>query len=137
MDIVKMTRELGAAIQQDERYLSFQKAVAANEADKGLNDIMAKIQLIHSSYQQEAASEQPNEQKLKAYDEEFTNYYSQAMANENMQNYEAARKEIDDMMQYITGILALCIRGEDPQTCEPEQHEHDCGGECGECSGCN
>ena len=34
MDIIKMARELGAAIQQDERYLNFKKAREANEADK-------------------------------------------------------------------------------------------------------
>lgn len=32
MDIIKMARELGAAIQQDERYLNFKKAREANEA---------------------------------------------------------------------------------------------------------
>ena len=40
MDIIKMARELGAAIQQDERYLNFKKAREANEADKPLNDLI-------------------------------------------------------------------------------------------------
>lgn len=31
-----------------------------------------------------------------------------------MRDYEVARAEIDEMMHYITGILALCIQGEDP-----------------------
>ena len=40
------------------------------------------------------------------------------------------------MMHYITGILALCIQGEDPATCEPEEEHHHCGGDCSGCSGC-
>ena len=36
MDVIKLTRELGAAIQQDERYLAFAKAKEANENDRYL-----------------------------------------------------------------------------------------------------
>ena len=35
MDLIKLTRQLGAAIQQDERYLAFQAARKANEEDEG------------------------------------------------------------------------------------------------------
>ena len=45
MDIIKMARELGAAIQQDERYLNFKKAREANEADKPLNDLIGELNL--------------------------------------------------------------------------------------------
>ena len=61
--------------------------------------------------------------------------YKKVMDNEHMRDYEVARAEIDEMMHYITGILALCIQGEDPATCEPEE-EHHCGGDCSGCSGC-
>ena len=33
MDIIEITRQLGAAIQQDERYLAFHEARKTNEAD--------------------------------------------------------------------------------------------------------
>ena len=62
MDIIKLTRELGAAIQQDDRYAKFQAAQKANEEDKDLNDLMGKIQLVHMSYQHEASKEAANEQ---------------------------------------------------------------------------
>ena len=39
MDIIKLTRELGAAIQQDDRYAKFQAAQKANEEDKDLNSM--------------------------------------------------------------------------------------------------
>ena len=136
MDIIEITRQLGAAIQQDERYLAFQEARKTNEADTDLNDLINKIQLIHMSYQHEAAKDDANEEKLAAYDKEFTEVYQAVMANENMQKYEAARQAVDEMMNHITGILALCVQGEDPKTCEP-QEEHHCSGECGSCGGCH
>ena len=70
---------------------------------------MGKIQLVHMSYQHEASKEDANEQKLAAYETEFNDLYKKVMDNEHMRDYEVARAEIDEMMHYITGILALCI----------------------------
>lgn len=132
MDIIKLTRELGKAIQQDERYLKFVAAREVNEADTELNDLVGKMQLIHMSYQHEASKEDANEQKLQAYEEEFMGIREKIIANPNMANYEAARMAIDEMMNHIVGILTECIKGEDPETCEPPQ-EHSCSGNCSSC----
>jgi cell fate (sporulation/competence/biofilm development) regulator YlbF (YheA/YmcA/DUF963 family) len=131
MSLEKLTRELGKAIQQDERYLAMQKAIEANEKDTALNELMSKIQLIQVSYQHEASKENPDEGKMKAYDEEFRGVYSEIMMNENMRNYEMARKELDDLMNYLTGILAMCVNGDDPETCDPTAHQ--CSGDCSGC----
>ena len=137
MDIIKMTRDLGSAIQQDERYLNFSKARETNENDKELMDLIGEIQLIQLNFQQEAAKEDADEEKLKAYNENFEKVYAKFMSNEKMQAYEKARAEIDKLMNYVMAILGLCVNGEDPYTCEPEEEHHDCGGECSSCSGCH
>lgn len=137
MDVIAKARELGALLQQDERYTAFVAAQKASEEDTALNELLARIQLIQMSFQHEAAKEDKNEQKLEAYDKEFGEIYTQIMANPNMQAYQAARGEIDSLMNYINGIFALCLQGEDPATCEPQQEQHDCGGECSSCSGCH
>ena len=135
MDLIQMARALGAQIQQDERYLSFMAAHNANERDEELSELIGRVQLVHMSYRHEAAKADANQQKLSAYDEEFSGLYKQVMAHPLMQQYEAARDEFDALMKKITGILALCARGEDPQTCEPED-KPGCGGDCGGCAGC-
>lgn len=141
MSLEKLTRELGKAIQQDERYSALQKAIEANEKDTALNELMSKIQLIQISAQHEASKENPDEGKMQAYNEEFQGVYTQIMMNPNMQAYEKARKDIDDLMNYLTGILAMCVNGDDPDTCDPKAHQ--CGGDCSGCScdcgdeGCN
>ena len=136
MDVIEITRQLGKAIQEDERYARFVVAREANEKDDALNELVGKMQLVHMSYQHEASKEDANEQKLEAYEEEFMGIREKIMANENMKNYEAARAEIDAMMNYIVGLLTECVRGEDPETCEPPK-EHECGGECSSCGGCH
>lgn len=138
MDIIKLTRELGAAIQQDERYLKFTKAKEANENDQELNDLMGKIQLVQMNYQVEASKEAPDAEKMHAFEEEFNDVYTKLMDNEKMQTYDAARAEVDEMMNYIMQILGLCVNGADPATCEPPKpEEHSCGGSCSSCSGCH
>ena len=137
MDIIKLTRELGAAIQQDERYLAFTKAREENEKDTELNELMGQIQMVQMNYQLEASKEEPDSAKMQAFEEEFNTLYTKFMANGKMQAYDAARTEVDSMMNYIMQILSLCVNGADPATCEPEKHDHECGGSCSSCSGCH
>lgn len=137
MDIIKLTRELGAAIQQDERYLAFTKAREENEKDTELNELMGQIQMVQMNYQLEASKEEPDSAKMQAFEEEFNTLYTKFMANGKMQVYDAARTEVDEMMNYIMQILSLCVNGADPATCEPEKHDHECGGSCSSCSGCH
>ncbi|MGN0467871.1 MAG: YlbF family regulator [Acutalibacteraceae bacterium] len=135
MDVIKLTRDLGAAIQQDDRYLRFAQIRDTNEKDAELQDLMGKIQLVQMNYQREASSEKPDSAKMGNYELEFNDLYNKFMQNEKMVAYEEARKEIDSLMNYIMQILGLCVNGADPATCEPEP-EHDCGGcSCEECGG--
>lgn len=138
MNVIELTRQLGAAIQQDERYLAFAKAKEANEKDEALNALMGEIQMIQMNYQMEASKEEPDSAKMQEFEAEFNAKYEAFMANENMQKYDEARAQVDSMMNYIMQILGLCVNGADPATCEPEQqHEHSCDGSCSSCSGCH
>lgn len=135
MDLIQMARELGAAIQQDERCIALNLANKANEEDSELNDLMGQMQIIQMNYQKEAdKQEDADQEKLDAYNDSFTKVYNQIMEKPAMQSFQVARHEVDILMKYITGILSLCVRGEDPATCEPEP-EHECGGECSSCGG--
>ena len=137
MSVIELTRQLGAAIQKDERYLAFAAAKEANEKDEALNALMGEIQMIQMNYQMEASKETPDSAKMQEFEAEFNAKYEAFMANENMQKYDEARAEVDSMMNYIMQVLGLCVNGADPATCEPEQHDHSCDGSCSSCSGCH
>ena len=137
MSVIELTRQLGAEIQKDERYLAFAAAKEANEKDEALNALMGEIQMIQMNYQMEASKEEPDSAKMQEFEAEFNAKYEAFMANENMQKYDEARAEVDSMMNYIMQILGLCVNGADPTTCEPEQHDHSCDGSCSSCSGCH
>lgn len=136
MDVIEKARELGALLQQDERYIKFAAAQKANEEDEALNELIAKLQMVQLSFQHEAGKEDKDDAKLQELDTEFGQLYTQVMANPKMQDYQAAAQEIDELMKYINGIFTLCLQGEDPATCEPKE-EHNCSGECSSCGGCH
>lgn len=136
MDVIAIARELGAALQKDERYLKLAAAQKANEEDTALNELISKLQLVQLSFQQEASKEEKDDAKLQEMDAEFSQLYAQVMANPNMQAYQNAAQEVDKLMKYVNGIFTLCLQGQDPATCEPEE-EHHCSGECSSCGGCH
>ena len=137
MDVITAARELGKAIQLDERYSAFKAAQKANEDDIELNGLIGKLNLIQLSYQNESAKEEPDQKKLEGMDSEFRDIYGQIMLNENMRKYEEAKNDVDGMMNYVIQLLTLCVNGEDPETCDPAKEETEgCGGNCASCGGC-
>lgn len=138
MEVIELTRKLGAAIQDDERYAQFEEARKANEADTELNNQIGQINLLQMSYQQEAAKgEEADQKKLEDFSKEFEQLYREVMLNANMVRFDAAKTAIDEMMQEIMDILTLCLQGQDPATCQPESHGHHCDGSCDSCGGCH
>ncbi len=137
MTVIELTRQLGAAIQEDARYKEYEAARKANEADAALNELIAKINILQMNYQNEAAKgEDADAAKMESFAKEFEELYREIMLNGNMVKFEAAKAGIDDMMNEIMGILALCVDGQDPATCTPAE-EHHCDGSCSSCSGCH
>lgn len=136
MDVIEITRQLGEAIQQDERYIAFMEAKRANEEDMELNAMIGKLNLVQMAYQNESGKEAPDEQKLSDMDKEFQQLYGDIMLNENMKRYEEKKQTVDDMMNYLIGILSQCVNGADPATCEPVSADGECTGSCSTCGGC-
>lgn len=136
MNVIELTRQLGEAIQQDEKYIAYMEAKQANEEDMDLNAMIGKLNLVQMSYQNESGKDAPDEKKLEEMDNEFRQLYGDIMLNENMKRYEAKKQELDDMMNYLIGILSQCVNGAAPATCEPVSETGDCTGSCSTCGGC-
>ena len=137
MDVIQAARELGKAIQSDERYLAFYEAKKNNDEDIELNGLMGKLNLLQLSYQRESEKENPDQDRLARWDEEFRQTYAEVMLNGNMRVYRERKQAVDDMMSYVINLLTLCVNGEDPETCEPKPKDDGaCTGSCSTCGGC-
>ena len=135
MYIIEMTRELGRALQNDERYIAMMSARQASDEDQALQEAIGEFNLKRMAISNEAQKDDRNEETLQRLNEEFRGVYQKIMENEHMLRYNDAKNEFDALLQRMTGILSLCADGEDPETCDYDAAS--CGGNCSSCAGCH
>ena len=135
MDIIEMTRELGRALQNDERYIAMVTARQASDEDQALQEAIGEFNLKRMAISNEAQKDDRNEETLQRLNAEFRAVYQKIMENERMLRYNDAKNEFDALLQRMTGILSLCADGEDPETCDYDAAS--CGGNCSSCAGCH
>ena len=118
MDIIEMTRELGRALQNDERYIAMMAARQASDEDEALQEAIGEFNLKRMAISNEAQKEERDDETLRRLNDEFRAVYQKIMENEHMLRYNDAKNEFDALLQQMTGILSLCAEGEDPATCD-------------------
>ncbi|MCI9455970.1 MAG: YlbF family regulator [Oscillospiraceae bacterium] len=133
MDIIEMTRALGKAIQQDERYIRLSLARDNNDNDEKLQEMIGKFNLKRVEVNQEAARPDKDQAKLDQLNESIRTLYKEIMENPNMVEFNAAKEEIDSLMNFVNQILVLSVNGQDPDTVE----QSSCTGSCATCAGCH
>ena len=135
MDVISLARQLGAAIQQQEVYLEYQAAKAANDNDEALQNLIGEFNLLRMSLSAEL--QKPEDEKSQSKIDELNNQlqktYNDVMSNESMVNFNQAKGHMDQLTNQITSIIAMCIEGEDPETCQAGT----CSGSCSTCGGCH
>jgi cell fate (sporulation/competence/biofilm development) regulator YlbF (YheA/YmcA/DUF963 family) len=137
MDTIKIARELGKAIQADERYKAYHAAKEVNDADNELQDLIGEFNLMRQRLGQEASKrdddDSKSQDKINELNTEAQMAYARLMDNENMKNFSVAKNDMDTLIRDITAIISLCCDGEDPDTCQPV---NDCSGGCSSCAKC-
>ncbi len=134
MDVIQMTRELGKAIQKDERFIRYAKARVANDTDETLQDAIGKFNIKRMELEKAVGEENKDEVAVKVLNEELRELYGNIMSSEAMVEYNTSKALLDQMMNEINTIISKCLEGEDPETCESEAS---CTGSCSTCGGCH
>lgn len=135
MDIIKLTRELGKAIQQDEKYLKYKIASQNNDEDEILQNMIGEFNLTRMNLNTEIQKGEPDERKIEELNKKIRGLYKNIMENSNMIAYNAAKQDFDQLIKRITTIILQSANGEDPGT--TDLRETACTGSCETCSGCN
>lgn len=136
MDQVEQAvRALGRVIQADTRYQAYQAAKAACDDDTALQAAIRQYQQTEVRYQQELQrlEDGADPEALETLEQTAQQAYAAIVQNPHMQAYDAAKQAFDALVQQTYGILQLCLKGEDPNTCTPPAG---CGGDCHSCGGC-
>lgn len=133
---IELARELGKSIQNDERYLRFDKAKVQNDLDEELQSAIGEFNLKRINLNSEMNKDTKDSAKISALNKEVGEIYQSIMNNESMKEYSAAKEEMDELMRQINTILTVSVSGEDPENVDLSAGGG-CSGNCGGCSGCN
>ncbi|MBE6776797.1 MAG: YlbF family regulator [Ruminococcaceae bacterium] len=134
MDVIKTARELGKAIQQDERFIRYAKAKLANDNDEELQNAIGNFNVKRMELEKAAGEENKDEEKIKTLNEELRTIYGEIMASAPMVEYNTAKAHLDQMMNEVNIVLSKSLDGEDPETLTVESG---CTGSCASCGGCH
>ncbi|MBQ4095680.1 MAG: YlbF family regulator [Oscillospiraceae bacterium] len=138
MTVIELTRELGAALQKDERYLAYLSAKEKNDTDGELQNLIGEFNIVRMKYgqQMQKSEEEQDKELMTQLDNEMRDIYGKIMSNENMNAYNDAKEAMDKLLNSINFIITMAANGEDPMTC-PEEQPHSCSGSCASCGGCH
>ncbi|MBE6798965.1 MAG: YlbF family regulator [Ruminococcaceae bacterium] len=136
MDIIEAARQLGAAIQADERYKKVMVSSKANDSDTALQELISEFNLMRMTIDNEfnKPEEERNEEKIKEFNVSMRQLYGKIMCTDSMMAYSEAKKDFDAVMNKVNAIIEMSMNGEDPMTCEPSEG---CSGSCATCGGCH
>lgn len=131
MDVIQMTRELGKAIQNDDRYIAYNLAKQVNDNDEQLQIDIERFTELKK--QLDLAMIEGDSVKTDTVDGELKKVYRRIMDNKNMIAFSTAQNELENLISNINQIISMCANGADPDTCEISTG---CSGSCATCGGC-
>lgn len=134
MDLILLSKALGRAIQEDERYFALIEARKANDEDEELQDAIGAFNLNRLELNNEMNKvEDGDKEKMKQLNQVIHDLYNEIMSNEHMKAYNEAKQAADAMMNQLNQVLVAAINGEDLETLD---FSEGCSGSCESCSGC-
>ncbi len=135
MTLLEASRQLGTAIQSDERFIRYAKARLANDNDAELQKAIGEFNLVRMELDRLMGEETHDEEKIRENNEKMREIYTQIMSGSGMVEYNNAKAELDQLLNDVNSVIMQCVDGADPATVEPEQHS--CTGSCETCGGCH
>lgn len=134
MTVIESVRELGKAIQQDERFVRYAKAKLASDTDAELQAAIGEFNIARMELERASGEEDRDEVQMKVLNERLREIYGKVMANPVMVEFNTAKVGVDQMMGEVNTIISKCLEGEDPATCTVDSG---CTGSCSTCGGCH
>lgn len=136
MNVIELARQLGVALQADERFKTFTVAKENNDNDAELQEKIAQFNDLRRQLNMEMSKDEKDAEAMKSLDGQIKNIYGEIMTRPSMIEYNTAREAMDKLLDSVNFIITMAANGEDPMTC-PEEQPHSCSGSCSTCGGCH
>ena len=114
MDCIDLFKRAAMALQTDPRYVILDQARKANDKDEELQNLIGEFNLARM---------------------DLNNEIGQIMGNEGMVAYNEAKRECENLVNYIDAIINTAMNGGDPMTVQ--EPSASCTGSCSTCGGCH
>jgi len=134
MDAILTARQLGKAIQSDERFMKMSMAQQKSDEDQKLQQMIQEFNQKRMELNSALQEKDKDKEKISVMDTELKAMYQEIFQNENMVAFTAARSEMEQMIAFVNQIVSGSTQGLDPDTIE---YQESCGGDCGGCAGCS
>lgn len=125
MDIFEKTRELGEMIQNSEEMKKYKEAEEKQAQDENAQAALQEFNIKRMNLARDMQNGKlSREEAVKQNTDAFNAVLEKSEA---VKNYIDAKKEFDEMVQKINGIINFYITGQDPS----------CTHNCSTCGGCH
>ena len=131
MDCIDLFKRAAMALQTDPRYVTLDAARKANDKDETLQNLIGEFNLARMDLNNEIGKTERSDE----LNEKVNSLYGQIMGNEGMVAYNEAKRECENLVNYIDAIINTAMNGGDPMTVE--EPSASCTGSCSTCGGCH
>ena len=128
MDVIQLARQLGKAIQEDERFLNLQLAQQQADADAPLQEMLGQYSAQREALVREAKASGMDSPKAKEMNVELGRIYTEILQSENMKSFMSAQEELGKLTGHINQIVDGSAQGQDPDSIEYQPRRGGCGG---------
>ena len=135
MDCIDLFKRAAVALQTDSRYLVLDQTRKANDKDEELQNLIGEFNLARMDLNNEIGKSERNDARIAELNEKVNSLYGQIMGNEGMVAYNEAKRDCENLVNYIDAIINTAMNGGDPMTVQ--EPSASCTGSCSTCGGCN
>ena len=105
MDCIDLFKRAAVALQTDSRYLVLDQTRKANDKDEELQNLIGEFNLARMDLNNEIGKSERNDARIAELNEKVNSLYGQIMGNEGMVAYNEAKRDCENLVNYIDAII--------------------------------
>ena len=133
MDCIDLFKRAAMALQTDSRYLAMDQARKMNDKDEELQNLIGEFNLARMDLNNEIGKTERSDARIAELNEKVNDLYGKIMADEGMVAYNEAKRDCENLVNYIDAIINTAMNGGDPMTVQ--EPSASCTGSCSTCGG--
>ena len=127
-EILQKVHELGSAIQGSDIFKTYQKTEVIFQTNEEAQSLTKEYNAKREELMKKAQKEDVSAEEMMQIRNEMNAAYGKVAANDVIAAYLNAKKDMEEVLGTVDGIIRFYVTGEEPGGC---------GGNCSGCAGCH